>query len=139
MKSLDTNILARFYAKDDPVQSDIAFRIMAEESSLFVTKTVILELFWVLRKSPAYKMPVEMAHAVIRHLISMRNVLVEDYDAVDRALEWSGRGLEFPDALHLAASQNCSEFLTFDRKRFADAVAVAGLGGIVKPRCTVPE
>lgn len=69
--------------------------------------------------------------------ISMRNVLVEDCDAVDRALEWSGQGLEFPDALHLAASQNCSEFLTFDRKRFADAVS--HLDGIAKPRCTVHE
>ena len=137
MKSLDTNVLARFYAKDDPAQSDIAFRIMADEPSLFVTKTVVLELFWVLSKSPAYKMSAEIVHSAIRHLISMRNVMVEDYDAVDRALVWSGRGLEFPDALHLAASQNCSEFLTFDRKRFADVVSK--LEGMAKPRCTVPE
>jgi len=137
MKSLDTNVLARFYAKDDPVQSEIAFRIMADEPSLFVTKTVILELFWVLSQSPAYKMPVEIVHAAIRHLISMRNVMIEDYDAVDRALEWSGQGLEFPDALHLATSQNCSEFLTFDSKRFADVVSK--LGGKAKPHCTVPK
>ena len=137
MKALDTNVLARFYAKDDPAQSEIAFRIMAEEPSLFVTKTVVLELFWVLNKSPAYKMPPEIVHSVIRHLISMRNIMVEDYESVERALEWSELGLEFPDALHLAASQNCSEFLTFDRKRFAEVVSK--LEGITKPRCTVPE
>ena len=110
---------------------------MADEPSLFVTKTVMLELFWVLSKSPAYKMPAKIVHSAIRHLISMRNVMIEDYDAVDRALEWSGQGLEFPDALHLAASQNCSEFLTFDSKQFADVVSI--LGGQAKPRCTVAK
>ena len=90
-----------------------------------------------LSKSPAYKMPAEIVHSAIRHLINLRNIMVEDYDAVDRALEWSGWGLEFPDALHLAASQNCSEFLTFDSKRFADVVSK--LGGKAKPRCTVPK
>ena len=97
-----------FLCEGWPAQPDIAFRIMADEPSLFVTKTVVLELFWVLSKSPAYKLSAEIVHAAIRHLISMLNVMVEDYDTVDRALEWSGRGLKFPDALHLAASQNFS-------------------------------
>ena len=107
MKSLDTNVLARFYAKDDPAQSDIAFRIMVDEPSLFVTKTVVLELFWVLSKSPTYKMSAEIVHSAIRHLISMRNVMVEDYDAVDRALEWSGRESELLRISHIRPQAVC--------------------------------
>jgi predicted nucleic-acid-binding protein len=48
VKSVDTNILVRYYAQDDALQSPLALRLFNDEPSLFVTKTVLLELFWVL-------------------------------------------------------------------------------------------
>ena len=56
MLALDTNILARYYysgpADDDPqtgLQREAARRIIEGGSALFVPKTVLLELEWVLR------------------------------------------------------------------------------------------
>jgi len=48
MKSVDTNILVRYYAQDDVLQSPLALRLLRDEPKLFVTKTVLFELFWVL-------------------------------------------------------------------------------------------
>jgi predicted nucleic-acid-binding protein len=45
MKSVDTNILVRYYAQDDALQSPLALRLFRDEPKLFVTKTVLLELF----------------------------------------------------------------------------------------------
>jgi predicted nucleic-acid-binding protein len=134
VKSLDTNILVRYYARDDAVQSAAAYRVMDQEPALFVTKTVLLELFWVLTKAPAYAFRQDKTLSVVRHLISLPNITVEDYDAVNTALTWSISGIEFPDALHLASSRHCSEMLTFDDKRFVKRVAKASLS----PPCRVP-
>ena len=48
MRAVDTNILARFYLRDDATQGRIAASVLAA-GDLFVPKTVILELEWVLR------------------------------------------------------------------------------------------
>jgi predicted nucleic-acid-binding protein len=134
VKSLDTNVLVRYYAQDDTEQSAAAYRVMVEEPALFATKTVLLELFWVLTKAPAYAFRQDKSLFVVRHLISLPNVTVEDYAAVDTALRWSVSGIEFPDALHLASSRHCLEMLTFDDKRFAKRVSKAG----IVPACRIP-
>ena len=43
-------------------------------------------------------------------------------------------GLEFPDALHLEASETCSAFLTFDDRKFARRAQGLNL----KPICEIP-
>ena len=48
MRAVDTNILARFYLRDDAVQGRIAGRVLAA-GDVFIPKTVVLELEWVLR------------------------------------------------------------------------------------------
>ena len=48
MRAVDTNILARFYLRDDEVQGRIAAQLLAV-GDVFIPKTVILELEWVLR------------------------------------------------------------------------------------------
>jgi hypothetical protein len=35
------------------------------------------------------------------------------------SIAWHGQGLDFADALHVLASSQCAEFLTFDDRRFA--------------------
>lgn len=47
MRSLDTNVLVRYYAQDDPQQSPVATRLFADKQPLFVTKTVLIEFWWV--------------------------------------------------------------------------------------------
>lgn len=111
MRAVDTNLLARYYLADDPSQARIAKGVL-ESGDVFVPKTVVLELAWVLQsvaEQPAPKML-----DCLRHLAALPGVIVEDADEVQAALELCAQGLEFADALHLCASSACAEMLTFD-------------------------
>jgi predicted nucleic acid-binding protein len=54
----------------------------------------------------------------IAHLLGMRHVTVERWEAVNDAVDLHRRGLEFADALHLTSSRACSQFASFDDRRF---------------------
>jgi predicted nucleic-acid-binding protein len=133
VKALDTNVLVRYYAKDDAEQFQRAFATLRDEPRLFVPRTVILELFWVLTRVPAYSFPADKALAVIDHLMRLPNITVEDAGILDAALGWARLGVEFQDALHLAASRGCSVMLTFDRP-FRRRVTRTG----IEPTCVEP-
>lgn len=138
MIALDTNVLARFYV-DDPNDSEalkqrpLARKVFHESASLFVPKTVILELEWVLRAF--YKFDNTDFSNVIRHLLGLPNVHVEDWEHIDSALQWHLDGLDFADALHLAASEHCDVFLSFDDRRFARKARRLAL----KPQIRAPK
>ena len=122
MIAIDTNILARFYVNDpsDPEaasQRPFARKILVESSSLHVPMTVILELEWVLRAF--YRFEAADFIRVVRHLLGLPNAVVGGREQVETALDWHHEGLDFADALHLAASAHCKEFLSFDGRRFA--------------------
>ena len=137
MIALDTNILARFYVDDphDPEsakQRPIAWRILADSPALFVPLTVVLELEWVLRAF--YGFCPEGFTRVLEHLLSLPNVVVEEWPRVLDAIAWYGQGLDFADALHVLASSQRDEFLTFDDRRFARRAERLG----AKPSVRVP-
>ena len=137
MIAVDTNVLARFYVEDerDPEaarQRKIAQRVIAQTSALFVARSVVLELEWVMRGFYGFA-PAPIADA-LEHLLGLPNVTVEDHSLVEAAVDNLRRGLDFADALHLAASGACTEMFTFDRRRFS---ARANRLGLV-PTCTVP-
>lgn len=122
MIALDTSILARFYVDDprDPEatkQRPIALKILTESTQLFVPLTVILELEWVLRAF--YGFSSHDFARVLRHLLGLAHVMIEEWPRVVDALDWHEKGIDFADAVHLCSSHHCSEFLTFDDKRFA--------------------
>jgi len=134
MIALDTNILARFYVDDqaDPeaaMQRPIAHRLLTESSQIFVPLTVILELEWVLRAF--YGFAAEDFVRVIRHLLGLPNVSVEEWPRIADALVWHTEGLDFADALHLLASSHCIEFISFDDRRFARRAKRLGVTPIV--------
>jgi len=136
--ALDTNILVRFYVDDpgDPEaskQRPIARRIIVESPQLFVSLTVVLELEWVLRAF--YEFSSADFVAVVRHLLGLPNVTVEEWPRVVDALAWYTEGIDFADALHLLASNHCEEFLSFDDRRFARRAGRLGL----KPSVVVPK
>ena len=84
---------------------------------VFVPKTVILELEWVLRY--VAEQPESKVIECLAHLITLPGITVEDRDEVEAALSHCRKGIDFADALHLAASKACSELLTFDDRGFA--------------------
>ncbi len=128
MIALDTNVLARYYvaSSDAPSQkqSAAARKLLESGKSLFVSKTVVLELEWVLRGY--YKSPPEDVLAVLTHLLGMPNLQVEDRVAVELATAALGDGFDFADALHHASSRHCSSVATFDDKKFARRASAKG-------------
>ena len=113
MIALDTNVLARFYLNDEPAQAQIAARLLMEED-VFIPKTVLLELEWVMRG--AARVPPQGIARSIAHLLSLDNVQVEDESSVRVALKAFEKGVDFADALHAAASAATSRFVTFDER-----------------------
>lgn len=137
MIALDTNILARFYVNDpaDPGaarQRPIAHRLLTTSPRIFVPLTVILELEWVLRAF--YGFAAEDFVRVVKHLLGLPNVSVEEWSRIADALDWHTQGLDFADALHLLASSHCAQLLSFDDRRFARRAKRLG----VTPNVLVP-
>lgn len=124
MRAVDTNVLARYYLRDDPAQARIAKSILSG-GDVFVPKTVVLELEWVLRS--VADQPVAKVLDCLAHLIALPGVTIEDHDQVEAALRDCRLGIDFADALHLAASGTCVEFLTFDDRGYARRAAKLGL------------
>ncbi len=113
MISVDTNVLVRVLVRDDAEELRLAAAIMATES-LWLPKTVLFELEWVLRY--AYELSREIIGESIRKLLGLRNLHVEDRAEVLRALDWYAGGMDFAGALHLASSADAHSFATFDRE-----------------------
>jgi predicted nucleic-acid-binding protein len=110
--ALDTNVLVRLVTRDDEEQVKRA-RAALEGQQLFLAKTVLLETEWVLRFS--YGLQGEAIRAAFEKVLGLRGLLVEDRSTVLLALAGYERGLDFADALHLAASASADRFATFDR------------------------
>jgi predicted nucleic-acid-binding protein len=105
---LETNVLARYYVDEGGAaraQQEAARTVVERGTQLFVAKTVVLELEWVLRG--VYGHPRSDVCRVFEHLLSLEHVTVEDRPAVESALGNLRKGLDFADAL------------TFDAKGFA--------------------
>lgn len=128
---VDTNILTRYYTKDDPAQSPLALAIMMSPS-IHISKTVVLEFAQIMHH--VYKFPSDQIYSFVEHLAGLPNVTLECEDQINEALRNCRNGLDFGDALHLAGSYSCAKFATFVDKKFAKRAARLGL----QPPCYVP-
>jgi predicted nucleic-acid-binding protein len=124
MRAVDTNIIVRYLAGDDPTQANKVRSVIGHEP-VFIPRTVLLEAEWVLRG--VYDLPANQIIPALRALAGLPGVAIEDAPLVAKAMDRAEAGVDFADALHLAAAVGCESFLTFDR-RFARAGA--RLGGI---------
>jgi predicted nucleic-acid-binding protein len=130
MIGLDTNILARYYVQDEGDeeairQRDAARRLIESGKPLMVCKTVLLELEWVIRGY--YGFTHNEIAGVMRHLMSLPQVTIEDRDKVEQALAKTEAGLALADALHHASYSACESMATFDDKKFARRARRLGL------------
>jgi predicted nucleic acid-binding protein len=117
MLAIDTNILVRYLTGDHPDQSPRA-KGLIDSHDVFVCTTVLLEAEWVLRS--AYGYPPPEINEALRALAGLPRVTLEDPVLAATALDWMAEGMDFADALHLARTDNCVAFFSFDR-RFAKA------------------
>lgn len=134
MIGLDTNVLARYYvASTDAAsqqQSALARKLIESGKRLYVSKSVVLELEWVLRGY--YKSPSADVLTVLRHLQALPNVEIEDRLGVEQAIDALAGGFDFADALHHASYRQCASIATFDDSKFARRAAARGWKPLVK-------
>lgn len=124
MLAVDTNVIVRIVTHDDPEQAQRAVALF-EREGIFIAKTVLLEVEWVLRFS--YQLPREVIAPTLRKVVGLHNVEVENPDEVFIALDGYEQGLDFADALHLASSGSAEGFATFDQKMAKRAGALQAL------------
>jgi predicted nucleic-acid-binding protein len=123
--ALDTNILVRYAVADDPEQSAIAARLIETELTPdrpgFVSLVAVAELSWVLRR--VYGGSADAVATILRALLSSPQIVVENPEALERALDRPEH--ELADALihEIGAGAGCEKTVTFDRK-FARLAAV---------------
>lgn len=111
MIAVDTNVVVRLLTRDDEQQFQKAAALFARQS-IFIPETVILETEWVLRF--AYRFESAAICDAFTKLLGLANVKTDRPAVLAQAIDLSRQGLDFADALHLAASQECSRLATFD-------------------------
>lgn len=120
MIGLDTNVVVRFLAQDDQVQTAIANRLMSrlnKDEPGFISSVVLAEITWVL--SRAYKSKREEIARAVEGLLRSAELIVENGDAAYRALAiyQASTSAEFADALitETASLAGAAETVTFDK------------------------
>ena len=112
MIAVDTNVWVRYLTNDDPTQAQQALQLLEGVSEVFVPKTVLLEVEWVLRA--VYQLQPEVVRQALLQILGLPIVRAEAASQVAMALEYQAQGMDFADALHLAASEPAEAFYTFD-------------------------
>ena len=121
MIGLDTNVVLRYLAQDDPVQSrratEIITRRLSEHEPGFVSLVTILEVVWALKS--LYKRSRHQIANDVEMILAADTLEVQNeqqvYDAVVALRNGTGA---FEDALigSLGIWRGCSVTLTFDEK-----------------------
>ena len=127
MRGLDTNILLRALAADDPAQSDRVGALFAAAElageRFFVSIIALCELTWTLRGRP-YGLDRDAIAAVVERILCTSLLEVQDRDLVRRALaDFHAGRADLADYLlgwqSLAAG--CADTVTFDRRLDGEA------------------
>ncbi len=121
MIGLDTNVLVRYLAQDDVIQSARATQIierqLTEDRPGFICLVTMVETVWVLAR--VYGLSSQDIAAVVERVLQADTVLVQNEQEVFTAMIALKTGAgEFPDALigALGESAGCARTLTFDKK-----------------------
>lgn len=119
MIGVDTNLLVRYLAQDDAVQSPVASKIVdgfTPEEPGYISQVVLVETVWVLTR--AYKMPRGAIADIVESLLRAREIVVDRAEAGYLALAtYRATKADFSDALiaHSGRLAGCRETLTFDK------------------------
>ena len=119
MIGLDTNIVVRYFAQDDKLQSALATRVFAtlnKSSQGFISLIVLCETVWVLQDCYAIRKPALLD--ILRTLLESDELLIESKPLVWQALQsFTFQSFDFSDAIVAAVNQHagCVTTLTFDK------------------------
>ena len=138
MIGLDTNVLARYFVAEAEAdattesQRQAARRLIESGQPLYLPKTVVLELEWVLRGY--YRFDVEDVLRVLDQLLNHPCLTAEDRHGLEQAVAGLRSGLDFADALHHASCRGCEAIASFDDRGFSRKIRTLNL----PPRVIVP-
>ena len=107
MLAIDPNVIVRYLTGDHPKQSAAA-RTLIDGNDIFVCTTVLMETEWVLRS--VYGFPATHIAKAFIAFGGLPRVTLENPDIAVKALGWMEAGVDFADALHLAAAAGCEAF-----------------------------
>lgn len=120
MIGIDTNVLVRYIAQDDPAQSKRASRLIEEECSAanpgFISLVVLVELVWV--SESCYGAARAEVTDMVRRILSIRQLIVQNTEIAWKALRlFESSKADFSDCLveRIAAAAGCSAVMTFDK------------------------
>lgn len=119
MIGLDTNVLLRLFVNDDPVQSELARRFVAEateDEACVVNSVVLVEFAWALAKQ--MKRPRDEVVRLVGEVLSADDLDISYRNAARNALSAFRRGrADFADyyLAEINAELGCSTTATFDK------------------------
>jgi predicted nucleic-acid-binding protein len=120
MIGLDTNVLVRYIAQDEPRQAAQAVHLIenvcGETRPGFVSVVVLAELAWVLES--CYRSVKDEIVAVLQRLLRTKQVVVEDAETVWQAIrQFEASQADFADCLidRICAAHECDYTATFDK------------------------
>lgn len=111
MIAFDTSLVVRIAVGDHAEQKQSALALL-ESDTVLIPKTVLLETEWVLRSR--YGLAPGEIMEFFQYLVASEEVMVEDDEALRRAITLCADGADFADALHLASAGGAT-LCTFDR------------------------
>jgi len=97
MRAVDTNVLVRLIARDDPKQVEAAEAFIAKGA--WVSHVVLVETTWVLES--VYELNPELVALSVEMLLNHEHLTVQDADTVESAVESfrANLAVSFSDAL----------------------------------------
>jgi len=119
MIGLDTNVIVRYIAQDDPVQATAATKLLdslSPDAPGFVALVVVVELVWVLQS--CYRSKRDEIVRVLETLLRSKELIVERAELVWQALRRFSVGqADFADCLieRCGHAAECQYTVTFDR------------------------
>jgi predicted nucleic-acid-binding protein len=126
---LDTNVLVRYLAQDEPRQSAAATRLIETELTAgtpgFVSLIVLAELCWVLKR--LYDATPAEIRETVADLLKVPQLHFERRDLVQAALQSRGSGKAAKSGLvdiiiaQVAQAEGCSRIVSFDKAAVRDA------------------
>lgn len=122
MNPFDANIVMRILVDDDPKQSARARAAVAAGG--FVSKTVVLEAFWV--PESVYGLKRELILGALMDFAALPGIEIEDASGLGQAVRLTQAGPDFEDAYHFVGARQKTGFLTYDRQ-FIKRAAAPGL------------
>ncbi|CAN7565956.1 type II toxin-antitoxin system VapC family toxin [Phenylobacterium sp. LjRoot225] len=120
MIGLDTDVLVRYIAQDEPTQAALAARLIdgfTAEAPGFVSTVTLVETVWVLAR--AYKTAKAEILQVIEGLLRARDLVIEDSETHYLALnQFAATSIDYADAVIAQTGRRagCEFTATFDRR-----------------------